>query len=563
MPFNSIDLKKIKTYPLRERTNLVKLTDLVHPGSPFQRFESEALQRVAADIVRARRAGRPVIWMMGAHVIKCGLGPLLIDLMEKGLVTHIGGNGAVAIHDLELAMIGETSEDVATSIEDGTFGMAEETGAMTHLALRNGARDGLGYGESLGRLIDEMRFPHREHSVLYQAYKYQVPMTIHATIGADIIHQHPDSDFGILGAATGQDFKIFCASVAALENGVFLNFGSAVTGAEVFLKAISITRNLGYPVTGFTTANFDLYPLGKEYHTPVGKDMPEYYYRPRKNVVNRPTSQGGRGYHIQGDHIRTVPTLHAAVCALTAGEPLPRTARVPGGLLEGEPDAVQRVRRDAPEAASVVDELCQRRPHLAQAAEALCTAYELITRSMARGGTLFLAGNGGSMSDALHISGELLKSFAGKRPLSPAEKSRLAAQPEGELLASSLEGGLRAVVLGANLSLSSAVGNDFAERGMNLAQELHALARPGDVFLGISTSGKARNVRLAAAAAHARGLDVVIFTGSASSPLSEMADVAVHAPAKRTDLVQEEHIALYHALCDMLERHFFAGCDSN
>ena len=559
MPFTSIDLKKINTYPLRERTNLVKLTDLVHPGSSFQRFESEALQRVAEDIVRARRAGRPVIWMMGAHVIKCGLGPLLIDLMQKGLVTHIGGNGAVAIHDLELAMIGETSEDVATSIEDGTFGMAEETGAVTHRALRNGVRDGLGYGESLGRLIDELEFPHREHSVLYQAYRLKIPMTIHAAIGNDIIHQHPDSDFGVLGAATGQDFKIFCASVAALENGVFLNFGSAVMGAEVFLKAISITRNLGYPVTGFTTANLDLYPLGKDYHIPVGKDVPEYYYRPRKNVVNRPTSLGGRGYHIQGDHIQTVPTLHAAVCALTAGETLPRTVRVPEGLVEGEPDALQRVRHDSPEAASVVNDLLQRRPHLAQAASALCTAYELIARSMARGGTLFLAGNGGSMSDALHISGELLKSFAGKRPLSPAEKSRLTAQPEGDLLASSLEGGLRAVVLGANLALSSAVGNDFAERGMNLAQELHALARPGDVFLGISTSGKARNVRLAAAAAHARGLDVVIFTGAAPSPLSEMADVPVHAPAKRTDLVQEEHIALYHTLCDMLERHFFAG----
>ena len=562
MPFNAIDLKKINTYPLRERSNLVKLKDLVYPGSSFRPFESEELKQVAEDIVRARRAGRPVIWMMGAHVIKCGLGPLLIDLMQKGLVTHFAGNGAVAIHDLELAMIGETSEDVATSIEDGTFGMAEETGAMTHLALRNGVRDGLGYGESLGRLIDEMQFPHRENSVLYQAYRLRVPMTIHATIGADIIHQHPDSDFGILGAATGQDFKIFCASVAGLENGVFLNFGSAVTGAEVFLKAISITRNLGYPVNGFTTANFDLYALGKQYHTPVGKDVPEYYYRPRKNVVNRPTSQGGRGYHIQGDHIQTIPTLHEWVCSLTADETISRTVQVPEGLVEGQADPIQRVRRSSPAAASAVEELLQRRPYLSDAAGALCKAYELIARSMERGGTLFLAGNGGSMSDALHISGELLKSFGGKRPLPPSEKVRLAAQPEGEQLANSLEGGLRAVVLGANLSLSSAVGNDFAERGMNLAQELHALARPGDVFLGISTSGKARNVRLAASTAHARGLDVVIFTGSAPSPLSEMADVAVHAPEKRTDLVQEEHIALYHCLCDMLERRFFGNGSS-
>lgn len=559
MPFKAIDLKKIRTYPLRERSNLVKLSDLVHPGSPFRRLESAELQRVAEDIVRARRAGRPVIWMMGAHVIKCGLGPLLIDLMEKGLVTHVAGNGAVAIHDLELSMIGETSEDVATSIEDGTFGMAEETGAMTHLALREGARDGLGYGESLGRLIAERQFPYRQYSVLYQAYRLKVPLTIHATIGADIIHQHPDVDFGILGAATGQDFKIFCASVADLQDGVFLNFGSAVTGAEVFLKAISITRNLGYPVSGFTTANFDLYPLGKNYHAPVGKDVPEYYYRPRKNVVNRPTSQGGRGYHIQGNHLQTVPTLHEAVCVLASGETFPPLAEAPG--LVGESGALERVRRETPAAAGVVEELLQRRPHLAEVAEPLCQAYRLIAQSFERGGTLFLAGNGGSMADALHISGELLKSFAGKRPLSPVEKARLAARPEGELLAASLEGGLRAVVLGANLSLSSAVGNDFAERDMNLAQELHALARPGDVFLGISTSGKARNIRLAASAARARGLGVVVLTGAAVSPLSELADVALHAPARRTDLVQEEHIALYHALCDMLERRFFESGD--
>ena len=559
MPFKAVDLKKIRTYPLRERSNLVKLSDLVHPGSPFRRLESAELQRVAEDIVRARRAGRPVIWMMGAHVIKCGLGPLLIDLMEKGLVTHVAGNGAVAIHDLELSMIGETSEDVATSIEDGTFGMAEETGAMTHLALREGARDGLGYGESLGRLIAEWQFPYRQYSVLYQAYRLKVPLTIHATIGADIIHQHPDVDFGILGAATGQDFKIFCASVADLQDGVFLNFGSAVTGAEVFLKAISITRNLGYPVSGFTTANFDLYPLGKNYHAPVGKDVPEYYYRPRKNVVNRPTSQGGRGYHIQGNHLQTVPTLHEAVCALASGETFPPLPEAPG--LVGESSALEWVRRETPAAAGVVEELLQRRPHLAEVAEPLCQAYRLIAQSFERGGTLFLAGNGGSMADALHISGELLKSFAGKRPLSPVEKARLAVRPEGELLAASLEGGLRVVVLGANLSLSSAVGNDFAERDMNLAQELHALARPGDVFLGISTSGKARNIRLAASAARARGLGVVVLTGAAVSPLSELADVALHAPARRTDLVQEEHIALYHALCDMLERRFFESSD--
>ncbi len=198
-------------------------------------------------IIKARQAERPVIWMMGAHVIKCGLGPLLIDLMEKGIITHIAGNGAVSIHDAELAMIGETSEDVAMSIEDGSFGMADETGALIHQALRLGCLDGLGYGEALGKRIAEKKLPHRDISITYHAYRLHIPMTIHVTIGADIIHQHPDCDFGITGEATGRDFLIFCHSVADLDRGVFLNFGTAVTGAEVFLKAVSIARNFKLP----------------------------------------------------------------------------------------------------------------------------------------------------------------------------------------------------------------------------------------------------------------------------------------------------------------------------
>ena len=250
MPYSSIDLKKVRTYPLFERHNLVKISDLVKPEDPLPSFENDEIDRVVESVVAARRKDRPVILMMGGHVIKCGLGPLLIDLMRKGVITHIAGNGAISIHDFELAMIGETSEDVATSIEDGTFGMAEETGAFINRALRLGAKDGLGYGESVGRYIDESAFPYREYSVLYNAYKLGLPATIHATIGTDIIHQHPDCDFGILGWASGQDFKIFCASISSLENGVFLNFGSAVTGAEVFLKAISITVLIGTSESG-------------------------------------------------------------------------------------------------------------------------------------------------------------------------------------------------------------------------------------------------------------------------------------------------------------------------
>jgi hypothetical protein len=249
--------------------------------------------------------------MLGAHAVKCGLSLLVIDLMQRGLVTHVAGNGAVSIHDFELALIGETSEDVPDSIEDGSFGMADETGRMINEAVKAGVRDGLGYGEALGRLYAaDPRFKHRDVSILYSGHKLGVPVTIHVTIGTDIIHQHPAVDFGALGAASGLDFRTYCATVAKLEGGVFCNFGSAVTGPEVFLKALSIARNLGHTVHRITTANFDLFPLRGDYRAEVPKDDIEYYYRPRKNIVNRPVSLGGRGYHITGDHKATLPNLY-------------------------------------------------------------------------------------------------------------------------------------------------------------------------------------------------------------------------------------------------------------
>ncbi len=556
MPYSSIDLKKVRTYPLRERHNLVKISDLVKPEDPLPSFENDEIDRVVESVVAARRKDRPVILMMGGHVIKCGLGPLLIALMHKGVITHIAGNGAISIHDFELAMIGETSEDVATSIEDGTFGMAEETGTFINRALRLGAKDGLGYGESVGRYIDEYAFPYREYSVLYNAYKLGLPATIHVTIGADIIHQHPDCDFGILGWASGQDFKIFCASISNLENGVFLNFGSAVTGAEVFLKAISITRNLGFPVRDFTTVNFDLIPLGKDYRSPVGKDNPEYYYRPRKNIINRPTSLNGIGYHIQGDHLQTIPYLYHGVCEELKAHPLK-------ALLE--PDASEcdfsagmaRVEERSPQAAEALRDLLGRRPHLKDNAPSICKTYLSIAESFDRGGTLFVYGNGGSMSDALHISGELLKSFSLPRPLSQTQKARLSHEPDGKFVAENLENGFRVVALGTNPALNSAIENDFEARGLGVAQQLNALARPGDVFLGISTSGKARNIYYAAIAARASGVRTILLTGEGESRLSKIFEISIHAPAGRTDLVQEEHVALYHCLCDMLERDFY------
>ncbi|MBQ8893011.1 MAG: hypothetical protein IJ043_01200 [Clostridia bacterium] len=313
-----LDFSEVNTYDAAIRRNLVTVEKLMIPQvTPHDEYKAPDFDELIQRIVEARKNGRPVIWSMGAHVIKNHLSRYLIQLIKEGIITHLSSNGAGSIHDFELAYLGGTSEDVPTAIEDGSFGMWEQTGAWMNEALNQGARDGLGYGEALGRYIDEHpeKFPYREDCVLYQAYKHDVPATYHIALGTDIIHQHPTCDMGSIGKCSGIDFKKMCASVSQLDGGVFLNFGSAVIGAEVFLKALSIARNLGYPTFNITTANFDLIDLGN-YRCKIGYEDPNYYYRPRKNIVNRPTSQGGKGWHFKGDHQVTIPTLCDKIMAL-------------------------------------------------------------------------------------------------------------------------------------------------------------------------------------------------------------------------------------------------------
>lgn len=555
-----IDFSRIQTYPISQRKNLVRMADLIYPQANVPEYINPELEAVANKIVEARQSGNKIIWMMGAHVIKCGLSPLLIDLMEKGYITHIAGNGAVSIHDFELSLIGETSEDVPHGLEDGTFGMAEETGAWMQRAIREGARAGLGYGAAIGKFILENAelFPYRQVGVLYNAYRLGIPATIHITIGADIIHQHPRADFAALGATSGDDFQRFTESVSELEDGVFLNFGSAVTGPEVFLKALTIVRNLGYPVFHITTANFDLRPL-PDYRTPVKDTVPDYYYRPRKNIVNRPTARGGMGYHITGDHRVTIPNLYKKmVMAFDDPEGSQGKLRSSFQIFASKIQAGQETNLAA-ECEKILAELILRQPKLEGILPEVRKAYREMSLCFKRGGTLFLAGNGGSMADALHISAELLKSYARPRPLPKGMEKQLSKQPDGDLLRQNLQPGMRAVVLGANLSLSSAVANDMPDRDVNLAQELLALARPGDVFWGISTSGKARNVCLAAQTALALGLPVIALTGQAGGKLAELATLVMRVPAQETARVQELHIQVYHALCEMLEEELIAS----
>lgn len=308
MEFPPLDFSRIKTYALSERANKVAAEAFakVHEaGSPFSSFienlpdilAAQDLKRIVEAIVAAVRNGRPVVLMMGAHPIKCGLNPLIVDMLRRGVVSAVAFNGAGAIHDFETAYQGETSEDVQAGLDDGTFGMVEETSRLMNFALEEGVAAGLGAGESLGRAIRDGAFPKRDASILHTGLEMGAPVTVHIALGTDIIHQHPTADGAVLGEASYRDFKRFAAVVARLEGGVALNVGSAVIMPEVFLKALTIARNLGNEVTHFTTATFDMIR----------------HYRPTENVVRRPTHLGGRGYYLTGHHEIMIPLLFAAV----------------------------------------------------------------------------------------------------------------------------------------------------------------------------------------------------------------------------------------------------------
>jgi hypothetical protein len=255
------------------------------------------LKSLASDIVRAHRQRKPVVFMMGAHVIKVGLSPLLIDLMECGIITAIALNGAGIIHDSELALFGITSEDVAANLFDGTFGMAKETGEFLNNAVKQGRNDGLGLGESVGKSLLEANAPNLSVSIVAKAYQMGIPVTVHVGVGTDIIHQQPSADGAAIGELSHRDFKILARHLTDLDGGVVLNIGSAVVLPEVFLKALTVARNLGYPCKTFTTANFDMIQ----------------HYRPRLNVVTRPTMGGGQGYTFTGHHEIMIPLLAAGI----------------------------------------------------------------------------------------------------------------------------------------------------------------------------------------------------------------------------------------------------------
>lgn len=308
-PPKPIALGGLATYPLASRKSKVALADFARPPRPGasvrafldglpRQLAGETLRRLAAEVLRARARRKPVLWGVGAHVIKVGLSPVLIDLMRRGLVTGIAMNGAGIVHDFELALAGRTSEDVEAGLGHGAFGMARETGEQVNRAIVEGDRDGLGLGAAVGRFIEQRRAKHRRLSLLAQAWRLGLPATVHVAVGTDVVHMHPACDPAALGRATHLDFRIFTAEVARLGGGgVYLNVGSAVLLPEVFLKAVTLARNLGHPLRDFATANLDFIQS----------------YRPNTNVVQRPTRGVGRGYSLTGHHEILVPLLAAAL----------------------------------------------------------------------------------------------------------------------------------------------------------------------------------------------------------------------------------------------------------
>lgn len=314
--YSEIDLSKITTYNASQRSS--KVTTSLEATPPFKGISMEDffkglpavlkaddLKSVARAVMNAKALRKPIIAMIGGHVIKTGCAPILSDLARNGYITHFASNGSAAIHDVELARFGQTSEEVCSSIEDGSFGMASDTAAVVNDAAKRARENGWGFGQTMGEVLFHEKAPHKERALLVNAFSLNIPYTLHIAMGTDIVHQHPDADGAAIGEASLRDFRIFAASVAKLgDGGVVLNLGSAVIMPEVFLKALSVARNLGHNVKNFTTANFDMIQ----------------HYRPNVNVVHRPVSAGGKGYAITGHHEIMIPLLAAAIYNLHLSE---------------------------------------------------------------------------------------------------------------------------------------------------------------------------------------------------------------------------------------------------
>jgi hypothetical protein len=314
--YELFDRSKLLIKPLSERRHDMQLDYVLGLDDPAPEYSHPQLPEVARRVITAKNNGAARILMMGAHVIKMGMSRYIIDLMERGYFNHIALNGACAIHDYELARIGATTESVARYIQTGEFGLWRETGDLNDV-IREAAELSLGLGENVGRHIDASGFPYKDASIFAAAYRLSIPVTVHVGIGYDIIHEHPNCDGAALGATSYRDFLIFTRTVENLEGGVMFDFGSAIMGPEVYLKALSMARNVarqeGRSIKHFTTAVFDLVPIQGDIHHELPKTDPGYYFRPHKTILVRTVADGGESFYFCGDHRATVPALRRAL----------------------------------------------------------------------------------------------------------------------------------------------------------------------------------------------------------------------------------------------------------
>jgi hypothetical protein len=317
--YKTFDRSRLLTKPLGKRVHDMRLNDLLRLEGPAPPFSHPQLREVAGRIAAAKEKGAARILMMGAHVIKAGASRYINDLLERGYLTHLAMNGAGAIHDYELARAGATTESVARYIRSGEFGLWHETGELNEVICEAAALS-LGLGENVGRRIETSAFPHKSVSIFAAAYRLSIPSTVHVGVGYDIIHEHPNCDGGALGAASYRDFLIFARSVEDLEGGIMLNFGSAIMGPEVYLKALAMARNVahqqGRTIRHFTTAVFDLVPIQGDIHHELPKTDPGYYFRPHKTILVRTVADGGESFYFCGDHRATLPALRRALLEL-------------------------------------------------------------------------------------------------------------------------------------------------------------------------------------------------------------------------------------------------------
>ncbi len=322
--YTLFDREQIRLKSLAERGHDLAAADCLPLDAPVAPYPNAEFSALVDRIVRARQDDRPVVLMMGGHPIKLGLSRFLIDLIERGLVTHLATNGAGIIHDFELSLGDGTSEDVPKWIKQGQFGLWNETGALNDI-VSEAARRGEGLGEAVGRTIEEYELPRRDLSIAAAGWRAGVPVTSHVSVGSDIIHAHANCDGAALGSASYTDFLIFASAIAQLEGGVFLNVGTAVTGPEVYLKALSMARNVARQsnktICNFTTAVFDLVQLPENYRDgPPSKEHHQYYYRPWKTILVRTVADGGQSYYFGADHQVTIPNLWRMVVERMPGE---------------------------------------------------------------------------------------------------------------------------------------------------------------------------------------------------------------------------------------------------